>query len=278
MSQLGHLLYIRPLVIMRINDSLVYIIIGLASVMRLRDSHMWLHDSHKRMYDRHVRLRDSHVRLYDSHMRLRDSQMWLRDSYKQMYDSHMQLRDSHERLHDSHLRLSDSHLRLCDSHMPTISLGSHQNIGLHTGACANVVLLTYLLTYSYAVARQSYAAERQSFGALRESHAAERQSHAAERQSYAVARQSCICDCATVILMQLRNSHMLLRNNRGPASSSSATAVQPLCNRGPPQPRSRPGAQLGGARGGSSPLWPKNGGHTIIPDSMSFFVGVGGRG
>ena len=29
---------------------------------------------------------------------------------------------------------------------PTISLGSHQNIGLHTGARANVVLLTYLLT------------------------------------------------------------------------------------------------------------------------------------
>ena len=28
---------------------------------------------------------------------------------------------------------------------PTISLGSHQNIGLHTGARANVVLLTYLL-------------------------------------------------------------------------------------------------------------------------------------
>ena len=28
----------------------------------------------------------------------------------------------------------------------TISLGSHQNIGLHTGARANVVLLTYLLT------------------------------------------------------------------------------------------------------------------------------------
>ena len=26
-------------------------------------------------------------------------------------------------------------------------LGSHQNIGLHTGARANVVLLTYLLTY-----------------------------------------------------------------------------------------------------------------------------------
>ena len=26
---------------------------------------------------------------------------------------------------------------------PTISLGSHQNIGLHTGARANVVLLTY---------------------------------------------------------------------------------------------------------------------------------------
>ena len=31
---------------------------------------------------------------------------------------------------------------------PTISLGSHQNIGLHTGARANVVLLTYLLTFS----------------------------------------------------------------------------------------------------------------------------------
>ena len=30
--------------------------------------------------------------------------------------------------------------------VPTISLGSHQNIGLHTGARANVVLLTYLLT------------------------------------------------------------------------------------------------------------------------------------
>ena len=29
---------------------------------------------------------------------------------------------------------------------PTISLGSHQNIELHTGARANVVLLTYLLT------------------------------------------------------------------------------------------------------------------------------------
>ena len=27
---------------------------------------------------------------------------------------------------------------------PTISLGSNQNIGLHTGAHANVVLLTYL--------------------------------------------------------------------------------------------------------------------------------------
>ena len=27
---------------------------------------------------------------------------------------------------------------------PTISLGSHQNIALHTGECANVVLLTYL--------------------------------------------------------------------------------------------------------------------------------------
>ena len=26
--------------------------------------------------------------------------------------------------------------------VPTISLGSHQNIGLHTGARANVVLLT----------------------------------------------------------------------------------------------------------------------------------------
>ena len=33
------------------------------------------------------------------------------------------------------------------SQAPTISLGSHQNIGLHTGARANVVLLTYLLTY-----------------------------------------------------------------------------------------------------------------------------------
>ena len=31
--------------------------------------------------------------------------------------------------------------------IPTISLGSHQNIGLHTGARANVVLLTYLLKY-----------------------------------------------------------------------------------------------------------------------------------
>ena len=30
---------------------------------------------------------------------------------------------------------------------PTISLGSHQNIGLHTGAHANVVLLTYLLNF-----------------------------------------------------------------------------------------------------------------------------------
>ena len=30
---------------------------------------------------------------------------------------------------------------------PTISLGSHQYSGLLTGACANVVLLTYLLTY-----------------------------------------------------------------------------------------------------------------------------------
>ena len=29
----------------------------------------------------------------------------------------------------------------------TISLGSHQNIGLHTGARANVVFLTYLLKY-----------------------------------------------------------------------------------------------------------------------------------
>ena len=28
--------------------------------------------------------------------------------------------------------------------VPTISLGSHQNIGLHTGARVNVVLLTYL--------------------------------------------------------------------------------------------------------------------------------------
>ena len=32
------------------------------------------------------------------------------------------------------------------SFAPTISLGSHQNIELHTGARANVVLLTYLLT------------------------------------------------------------------------------------------------------------------------------------
>ena len=31
------------------------------------------------------------------------------------------------------------------THAPTISLGSQQNIGLHTGARANVVLLTYLL-------------------------------------------------------------------------------------------------------------------------------------
>ena len=34
-----------------------------------------------------------------------------------------------------------------------ISLGSHQNIGLHTGARANVVLLTYLLTYIYIQAQ-----------------------------------------------------------------------------------------------------------------------------
>ena len=39
---------------------------------------------------------------------------------------------------------------------------------------------------------------------------------------------------------------------------------------------SGPGAQLGGARGARAPR-PKNGGHTIIPDSMSFFGG-GGRG
>ena len=32
-----------------------------------------------------------------------------------------------------------------DNDAPTISLGSHQNIGLHNGARANVVLLTYLL-------------------------------------------------------------------------------------------------------------------------------------
>ena len=31
---------------------------------------------------------------------------------------------------------------------PTISLCSHQNIGLHTGARANVVLLTYLHTWN----------------------------------------------------------------------------------------------------------------------------------
>ena len=30
-----------------------------------------------------------------------------------------------------------------------ISLGFHQNIGLHTDARANVVLLTYLLTLKY---------------------------------------------------------------------------------------------------------------------------------
>ena len=30
---------------------------------------------------------------------------------------------------------------------PTISLDSHQNISLHTGARANVVLLTYLLSF-----------------------------------------------------------------------------------------------------------------------------------
>ena len=36
------------------------------------------------------------------------------------------------------------------------------------------------------------------------------------------------------------------------------------------------GATRGGARGGSSPPWPKNGGHTIFPESMSFFWGVGG--
>ena len=40
-------------------------------------------------------------------------------------------------------------LKLWQNTAPTISLGSHQNIGLHTGACANVVLLTYVLTYTY---------------------------------------------------------------------------------------------------------------------------------
>ena len=35
---------------------------------------------------------------------------------------------------------------VCIRKQSTISLGSHQNIGLHTGARANVVLLTYLLT------------------------------------------------------------------------------------------------------------------------------------
>ena len=55
------------------------------------------------------------------------------------------------------------HIHECKSHQmhfatkltrsswePTISLGSHQNIGLHTGARANVGLLTYLLTYLLA--------------------------------------------------------------------------------------------------------------------------------
>ena len=42
---------------------------------------------------------------------------------------------------------SSSSLSICVPPAPTISLGSHQNIGLHTGARANVVLLTYLLTY-----------------------------------------------------------------------------------------------------------------------------------
>ena len=35
------------------------------------------------------------------------------------------------------------------------------------------------------------------------------------------------------------------------------------------------GAQLGGRERGLEPPWPKNGGHTIIPDSMSFFGGGG---
>ena len=44
-------------------------------------------------------------------------------------------------------RVSDgSYLEIYSA--PTISLGSHQNIELHTGARANAVLLTYLLTYS----------------------------------------------------------------------------------------------------------------------------------
>ena len=37
------------------------------------------------------------------------------------------------------------------SFAPTISLGSHQNIGLRTGARANVVLLTYLLSFKILI-------------------------------------------------------------------------------------------------------------------------------
>ena len=52
--------------------------------------------------------------------------------------------------HQSSQCLTPSPLAIASTNLnraPTISLGSHQNIGLHTGARANVVLLTYLLTY-----------------------------------------------------------------------------------------------------------------------------------
>ena len=41
---------------------------------------------------------------------------------------------------------------------PTISLGSHQNIGLHNGARANVVLLTYL-SHSWQSFKKHYKSE-----------------------------------------------------------------------------------------------------------------------
>ena len=44
--------------------------------------------------------------------------------------------------------LSDGHWVITLADVITISLGSHQNIGLHTGARADVVLLTYLLMLS----------------------------------------------------------------------------------------------------------------------------------